>query len=42
MIHIKKFIDKIANMEGRQGKDVVLPIHEARALNKTSNRSTRN
>lgn len=32
MIHIKKFIDKIASMEGRQGKDVVLPIMEARAL----------
>lgn len=32
MIHIKKFIDRIASMEGRQGKDVVLPIMEARAL----------
>jgi hypothetical protein len=32
MIQIKKFIDKIASIEGRQGRDVVLPIAEARAL----------
>ena len=32
MINIKKFIDKIASMEGKQGRDVVLPITEARAL----------
>lgn len=32
MINIKRFIDKIASVEGRQGKDVVLPIAEARGL----------
>ena len=32
MIHIKRFIDKISSMEGKQGRDVVLPISEARAL----------
>jgi hypothetical protein len=32
MIHIKRFIDKIASMEGKQGRDVVLPISDARAL----------
>lgn len=32
MIYIKKFIDKIASMEGRQGRDVVMTIDEARAL----------
>ncbi len=32
MIHIKKFIDKIALMEARQGRDVVLPLSDARAL----------
>lgn len=32
MIQIKKFIDKIATIEGRQGRDVVIPISEARAL----------
>jgi len=32
MIYIKKFIDKIANMEGRQGRDIVMTIDEARAL----------
>lgn len=32
MINIQRFIDKIASIEGRQGKDVVLPISEARAL----------
>lgn len=32
MIQIKRFIDKIASMEGRQGRDVVIPIAEARAL----------
>jgi len=32
MIQIKKFIDKIASVEGRQGKDIVLPISDARAL----------
>lgn len=32
MIHIKRFIDKISMMEGRQNKDIVLPISEARYL----------
>ena len=32
MIQIKRFIDKIATMEGRQGRDVVIPIADARAL----------
>ena len=32
MIQIKRFIDKIASIDSRQGKDVVLPISDARAL----------
>jgi len=32
MIHIKRFIDKVSIMESRQGKDVVIPISEARGL----------
>jgi hypothetical protein len=32
MIHIKRFIDKISYMEGKQGKDVVLPMTDARGL----------
>jgi hypothetical protein len=32
MIHIKRFIDKIASMEGKQGRDVILPITDARSL----------
>jgi len=32
MIHIKKFIDKVASQEGRQGRDVVMTIADARAL----------
>jgi len=32
MIQIKKFIDRIATIESRQGRDIVLPIAEARAL----------
>jgi hypothetical protein len=32
MIQIKKFIDKVSNMEGRQSRDVILPIADARAL----------
>lgn len=32
MINIKRFIDKIASVEGRQGKDVIIPITEARGL----------
>jgi hypothetical protein len=32
MIHIKRFIDKIAAMESKQNKDVVIPMTEARGL----------
>lgn len=32
MIHIRKFMDKMAVMEAKQAKDVVLPIIEARGL----------
>ena len=32
MINIKRFIDKVSSMEGRQSRDVVLPISEARLL----------
>lgn len=32
MIHTKRFIDKVSLIEGRQGKDVILPIAEARGL----------
>ena len=32
MIHIKRFIDKVSSTEGRQGKDIVIPISEARGL----------
>ena len=32
MIQIKRFVDKIASMEGRQGRDLVMPIADARAL----------
>jgi len=32
MIHIKEFINKIAYMESRQKKDVVLTLDEARSL----------
>jgi hypothetical protein len=32
MIHIKRFIDKVSIMETKQGKDVVIPIGEARGL----------
>ena len=32
MLHIKRFIDKVSFMESRQGKDVVIPISEARIL----------
>ena len=32
MIHIKRFVDKITLIEGKQGKDVVIPITEARGL----------
>lgn len=32
MIHIKKFIDKVSIIESKQGKDVVIPMVEARGL----------
>lgn len=32
MIHIKRFIDRVSHIEGRQGKDVILPLAEARGL----------
>jgi hypothetical protein len=32
MMHIKRFIDKMAAMESKQSKDIVLPIIEARGL----------
>ena len=32
MIHIRKFMDKMAVMEAKQSKDVVLPIIDARGL----------
>jgi hypothetical protein len=32
MSQIKKFIDKIATMEGRQAREVVLPMNEAKEL----------
>ena len=32
MLHIKKFIDKLSYLESRQGKDLVLPIADARLL----------
>ena len=32
MIHIKRLIDKVSIMESKQGKDVVIPISEARGL----------
>lgn len=32
MIHLKRFIDKVTYVEARQGKDVVLPIADARGL----------
>jgi hypothetical protein len=32
MIHIKRFIDKVSYIETKQGKDVVIPVSEARGL----------
>lgn len=32
MINIKRFIEKVSLIETRQGKDVVIPIVEARGL----------
>ena len=32
MIHIKRFVDKVSLIEGKQGRDVVIPISDARGL----------
>lgn len=32
MINIERFIDRIASVEGRQGKDVIIPVSEAKLL----------
>lgn len=32
MLYIKKFVDKISYLESKQGKDLVLPLSEARML----------
>ena len=32
MIHIKRFIDKMALMESKQSRDIVLPAADARGL----------
>jgi hypothetical protein len=32
MIQIKRFIEKVSLVEGRQGKDVVIPVSDARGL----------
>jgi len=32
MIHIKRFVDKVSMIESKQGKDVVIPINDARGL----------
>ena len=32
MIHIKRFIDRVASIESKQGKDVVIPLSDARGL----------
>lgn len=32
MIYINKFIDKVSLVESKQGKDVILPMNEARGL----------
>jgi hypothetical protein len=32
MINIKRFIDRVSSQDNRQGRDVVLPIEEARGL----------
>lgn len=31
-MHIKRFIDRVTNIESRQGKDVVIPLSDARGL----------
>lgn len=32
MIHIKKFLDKMTHLEGKNSRDIVLPINDARGL----------
>jgi len=32
MIHIKRFVDKVSLIENKQGRDVVIPISDARGL----------
>lgn len=32
MINIKRFIDRVASVDSRQGRDVVIPLAEARGL----------
>ena len=32
MIHIKRFIEKVSLVETRQGKDIILPMNDARGL----------
>lgn len=32
MIQIKRFIDKVSSTEGKQGKNVILTVEEARVL----------
>lgn len=32
MIHIKRFLDKVSMMDSKRGKDLVLPMTEARVL----------
>ena len=31
-MHIKRFIDRVASIESRQGKDVVIPLSDDRGL----------
>jgi len=32
MIQIKRFIDRVATIESRQGRDVIIPLADARIL----------
>lgn len=32
MIHIKRFIDRVSVMENKNGKDLVMPMFDARGL----------
>jgi hypothetical protein len=32
MIQIKRFIERVSLIEGRQGRDVVIPVSDARGL----------